>query len=348
MTVFRTIKSIAAGLALFAIAAAQALPGAAQNSGVQAEKKLSYPESKKVDQVDDYFGTKVADPYRWLENLDSEVTRAWVEAQNKLTFGYLNEIPVREQIKQRLTKLWNYEKYGIPFKQGGRYFYSKNNGLQNQSVLYTATSLDQEPEVLLDPNTLSSDGTVALAGYRVTEDGKLITYGLAASGSDWQEWKVRDVKTRKDLADQVKWVKFSGASWTKDGKGFFYSRYDEPKEAARMAGTNYFQKLYYHRVGTSQSEDALIYERPDHKEWFIAGEATDDGRYLIIDLGKGTETKNAVYYKDLQAKEAPIVELLPEFDASYTFIDNDGPVFYFRTDAGAPRGKVISIDTKKP
>jgi prolyl oligopeptidase len=348
MTVFRTIKSVAAGLALLAVGAAHGLPAAAQDSAARAEKRLSYPESKKVDQVDDYFGTKVADPYRWLENLDSEETRAWVEAQNKLTFAYLNEIPVREQIKQRLTKLWNYEKYGTPFKQGGRYFYSKNNGLQNQNVLYTAASLDQEPEVLLDPNTLSSDGTVALTGYRVTDDGKLMTYGVAASGSDWQEWRVRDVETRKDLADQVKWVKFSGASWTKDGKGFFYSRYDEPKEATKMAGTNYFQKLYYHRVGTPQSEDSLIYERPDHKEWFIGGDATDDGRYLIIDVGKGTETKNAIYYKDLQAKESPIVDLIPEFDASYAFIDNDGPVFYFRTDSGAPRGKVIAIDTKRP
>ncbi|HVG22123.1 MAG TPA: prolyl oligopeptidase family serine peptidase, partial [Blastocatellia bacterium] len=348
MTVFKLIKSTAASVALLAAFITQGLPVAAQNAGGEVKTRLSYPESKKVDQVDDYFGTKVADPYRWLENLDSEETRSWVEAQNKLTFSYLNEIPVREQIKQRLTKLWNYEKYGVPFKQGGRYFYSKNNGLQNQSVLYTATSLDQEPRVLLDPNTLSSDGTVALAGYAITDDGKLMTYGLAASGSDWQEWKVRDVETGKDLADEVKWVKFSGASWTKDGKGFFYSRYDEPKETTKMAGTNYFQKLYYHRVGTPQSEDALVYERPDHKEWFIRGDVTDDGRYLIIDLGKGTETKNAIYYKDLQAKDAPIVELLSEFDASYGFIDNDGAVFYFRTDAGSPRGKVIAVDTKKP
>jgi prolyl oligopeptidase len=347
MTVFKTIKSIAAGVAMLAAVLAQSLPVVAQNSGAQAEKRFSYPESKKVDHVDDYFGTKVADPYRWLENLDSEETRSWVEAQNNLTFSYLKEIPVREQIKQRLTKLWNYEKYGIPFKQGGRYFYSKNNGLQNQSVLYTATSLDAEPKALLDPNTLSSDGTVALTGYTITDDGKLITYGLAASGSDWQEWKVRDVETGKDLADLVKWVKFSGASWTKDGKGFFYSRYDEPKEAAKMAGTNYFQKLYYHRIGTPQSEDVLIYERPDHKEWFINGNVTDDGRYLVINVGKGTETKNAVYYKDLQAKNAPIVELLNAFDASYSFIDNDGTVFYFRTDAGAPLGKVIAVDAKK-
>jgi prolyl oligopeptidase len=348
MTVFKTVKSIAASLVLLAVAAAQGLPVAARNPGGQAEKRLSYPESKKVDQVDDYFGAKVADPYRWLENLDSEETRSWVEAQNKLTFGYLNEIPVREQIKQRLTKLWNYERYGIPFKEGVRYFYTKNNGLQNQSVLYTTTSLDAEPKALLDPNTLSGDGTVALTGYTVTDDGKLIAYGLAASGSDWQEWKVRDVETGKDLPDQVRWVKFSGASWSKDGKGFFYSRYDEPKETAKMAGTNYFQKLYYHLVGTAQSDDLLVYERPDDKEIFINGEVTEDGRYLIINVGKGTSRNNGIYYKDLRAKEAPVVKLIDTFDASYDFVENEGPVFWVRTNLNASRGRVIAIDTRRP
>ncbi|HEX8183534.1 MAG TPA: prolyl oligopeptidase family serine peptidase, partial [Blastocatellia bacterium] len=348
MTLFKSIKSIALTLALLAIAVAQSLPALAQNSGVQEQKRISYPETRKVDQTDDYFGTKVADPYRWLENLDSEETKAWVEAQNKVTFSYLNEIPVREQIKQRLTKLWNYEKYGIPFKEGGRYFYSKNTGLQNQNVLYTSASLMAEPRVLLDPNTLSSDGTVALTGYTITDDGKLIAYGLAASGSDWQEWKVRDVETGKDLPDHIKWVKFSGASWSKDGKGFFYSRYDEPKEGSKMASTNYFQKLYYHRIGTAQSEDALVYERPDDKEMLVNGGVTEDGRYLIINLGKGSSRYNGIYYKDLRAKDAPVVKLLDRFDASYDFVDNDGPIFWVRTDLNAPRGKIIAIDTRKP
>ena len=210
---------------------------------------MTYPPARKSDQTDDYHGVKVADPYRWLEDLDSDETKAWVEAENKLTFSYLNEIPARAKIRERLTKLWNYERYGTPFKEGGRYFYARNSGLQNQSVYYSVTSLTDEPKLLLDPNTLSTDGTVALSGLAPSNDGKLLAYSLSASGSDWQEWKVRDVETGKDLSDDLKWVKFSGASWSTDNKGFFYSRYDEPKDDA-LKGTNYFQKIYYHRLGT--------------------------------------------------------------------------------------------------
>src|SRR5271165_677329 len=191
--------------------------------------KLDYPKAKAVDQVDDYHGTKVADPYRWLEDTDSPDTLAWVQAENKLTFSYLDQIPYRPAIHERLTKLWNFERYGVPEVQGGRYFYEHNNGLQNQNVLLVADSLNAEPRVLLDPNALSSDGTVALSGHAITDDGKLLAYGTEASGSDWQEWHVRDVSSSKDLPDLIKWVKFSGASWSKDGKGFYYSRYDEPK-----------------------------------------------------------------------------------------------------------------------
>jgi prolyl oligopeptidase len=192
-------------------------------------KSFEYPPARKADQVDDYHGIKVADPYRWLEDLDSEETRVWVEAENKLTFSFLDSIPARTSIKDRLTKLWNYEKYGIPFKEGNRYFYSRNSGLQNQSVLYSVTSIDGEPKLLLDPNLLSTDGTVALSGMKISNNGKLLAYSLSASGSDWQEWKVRDVETGKDLVDDLKWVKFSDASWAHDDSGFFYSRYDEPK-----------------------------------------------------------------------------------------------------------------------
>ena len=307
-----------------------------------------YPSSRKADQVDDYHGTKVADPYRWLENPDSEETKAWVEEQNQITFSYLGEIPVREQIKQRLTQLWNYEKYGSPFKEGDRYFYFKNDGLQNQSVLYTLTSLDAEPTVLLDPNTLSEDGTIALSGLSITEDGKLMAYGLSTSGSDWIEWKVRDVETGNDLSDHLKWVKFSGTSWTHDGEGFFYSRYDEPNEATKLEDINYYQKLYYHKLGTPQSEDILIYHRPDQKEWMFGAGVTEDGRYLIISIDRGTDPKNLVLYKDLQTPDSPVVELISEFEANYSFIDNDGSVFWFRTDLDAPRGRVIAIDSNKP
>jgi len=310
--------------------------------------RLPYPATRTMNQLDDYHGVKVADPYRWLEDDNSAETKAWVEAQNKVTFAYLEQIPGRAAIKARLTALWNFERYGTPFKQGGRYFYSKNDGLQNQSVLYTLTSLDAAPSVLLDPNKLSTDGTVALTGYTITDDGGLMAYGLATAGSDWQEWKVRDVQTGQDRPDHIKWVKFSGASWTKDGSGFFYSRYDEPTEATKLTKANYFHKLYFHRLGAPQSEDTLVYHRPDHKDWNFSGNVTDDGRYLVISASQGTDPKNRVLYQDRQQPNSPVAELLMDFDADYTFLDNDGPVFWFKTDLNASRHRVIAIDVTKP
>ena len=310
--------------------------------------KLSYPVTRTTNQVDHYNGVAVADPYRWLEDDNSAETKAWVEAQNKVTFGFLESIPQRQAIKQRLTTLHNYEHIEPPFKRGGRYFFSRKDGLQNQSVIYTMRSLEAAPAVLLDPNKLSTDGTVALSGLDVSDDGNLLAYGLATAGSDWQEWKVRDVNSGEDLADQIRWVKFSRASWTKDGKGFFYSRYDEPPASARMTQVNYFQKLYYHRLGTAQSEDKLVYDRPDQKEWAFSGDVTDDGRYLIITVSRGTDPKKAVFYQDLNESSAKVIELLPGFEAKYSFIDNDGPVFWFKTDLNAPLGRVIAIDTSHP
>ena len=309
---------------------------------------VAYPVSKKVDQQDNYHGTTIADPYRWLEDANSAETKEWVDAQNKVTQAYLGQIPERENIRWRLTKLWNYERYTVPTKEGGRYFFSRNDGLQPQSVLYTMKKLGDEPRVLLDPNTLAADGTVALAGAAVSPDGKLLAYGTAASGSDWNEWKVRDIETGKDLSDHLKWVKFSATAWTKDGKGFFYSRYDEPKEATKLADVNYFQKLYYHKVGTPQSADTLVYDRPDQKEWGFGAEVTDDGRYLLITATKGTAPKYRVFYKDLSRADSPVVALVDEFAASYDFIDNDGPVFYFTTDKNAPRKRIVAIDVRKP
>ena len=313
----------------------------------QMIKPNNYPPARKSDQIDDYHGTPVADPYRWLEDLDSEETRNWVEAENKLSFGFLASIPARNMIKERLTKLWNYEKYGIPFKEGNRYFYTRNSGLQNQAVLYTVTGLDAQPQMVLDPNTLSADGTVAVSGMQVSPDGKLLAYSLSASGSDWQEWKVRDIETTKDLSDDLKWVKFSGVSWTRDGKGFFYSGYDEPK-ADMLKGTNYFQKVYYHQLGTDQKQDVLVYEQPDQKDWLFGGYVTEDGNYLIIAVFQGTDVKSRIYYKDLKSKDAGVVKLLDDFDAAYTFIGNEGSRFWFQTDLQASRGKVIEIDTAKP
>jgi len=318
---------------------------------------LNYPPSyPDPTVVDIYHGQAVPDPYRWLEDLDSEQTRAWIEAQNHLTFNYLQQIPARQRIRERLTQLWNYEKYSQPFKEGGRYFYFKNDGLQNQSVLYTQESLEGQARVLLDPNTFSEDGTVALSGIAISRArdsgaehaGRYLAYGLSCSGSDWQEWKVRDIETGEDLPDHLRWVKFSGASWTLDGQGFFYSRYDEPAPGSEYESANYFQKLYYHRLGTSQSEDVLVYHRPDQKEWGFAGGVTEDGNYLIISVWRGTDPKNLIFYKDLRDPQSPVVELIREFEAEYSFVGNDGSRFWLLTDCQAPRRRLVAIDLEQP
>lgn len=310
-------------------------------------KPFAYPPAPKSEQTDDYHGTNVADPYRPLENADSPESKKWIDAENKLTFGYLEAIPERQRINQRLTSLWNYEKYSVPFHEGGRYFFSKNTGLQNQSVLFTDEALPGKPRALLDPNTLSKDGTTALSGAAVSDDGKLLAYGLAVAGSDWQEWKVRDVETGKDRPDDVKWIKFSSASWNHAGTGFYYSRYDTPK-GEELKAANYFHKVYFHHLGTEQSDDSLIYERPDHKDWIFSSAVTDDGAYLITTISQGTDPKNRVFYKSLSGDEAPVIELLNKQDAQYDFLGNDGAVFWFRTNLDAPRGRIIAIDTKNP
>jgi len=337
------LRSLAGGLFLTGMFTS-AVPAPAQT--------LQYPAARKSDVVDDYHGTRVPDPYRWLEDPDSPESRAWIEAQNRLTAAYLAEIPARATIRQRLTKLWNYPKYGAPFRKAGRYFFLKNDGLQNQSVLYKQASLEATPETLLDPNILSEDGTVALSTLAVADNGRLLAYGTAASGSDWEEFRVRDVVTARDLSDHLKWIKFSGASWTKDGAGFFYSRYPEPTDKA-LTDVNRFQRLYYHRLGTDQAQDVLVYERPDQPDWGMNGEVTDDGRYAVLTVWLGTDRRNRVYYRDLKDPRHPritgeVVRLLDDFDASYAFVGNDGPVFYFLTDLDAPRKRVIAIDTRHP
>lgn len=310
---------------------------------------LNYPPSHPDPTVVDFYhGQAVPDPYRWLEDLDSEQTQAWIEAQNRLTFDYLQRIPARQRLLERLRQLWNYEKYSQPFKEGNRYFYFKNDGLQNQSVLYTQESLEGEARVLLDPNTLSEDGTVALSGIAISRDGRYLAYGLSRSGSDWQEWKVRDIETGEDLPDHLRWIKFSGASWTLDGQGFFYSRYDEPAPGSEYESANYFQKLYYHRLGTPQSEDLLVYHRPDQKEWGFAGGVTEDGDYLIISVWRGTDPKNLLFYKDLRDPSSPVVELIREFQAEYAFVGNDGSRFWLLTDLQAPRRRLVAIDLDNP
>ena len=308
------------------------------------------PPTRRIDHVDTYHGTSVADPYRWLEDdvRESDDVAAWVEAQNEVTFGYLKQIPQRETIEKRLTTLWNYEKFGSPFKRGGRYYFYKNDGLQNQSVLYTQTTLDSEPELFLDPNQWSKDGTVALAGISFSDDGRYVTYGVAEAGSDWRTWRVMEVASRKVLNDELKWVKFSGASWTNDSRGFFYSRFDEPQEGAEFQGLNLNQQVYYHRVGTDQSDDVLVYRRPDHPDWGFDAEVTEDGRYLVITVWKGTDDKYRVLYKDLLEPYGIPLDLISTFDHEYSFVGNDGPLFFFKTDHEAPRKKLVAIDIRKP
>ncbi len=322
-----------------------------------AKLPLSYPNSPTVNQTDDYHGTIVADPYRWLEDPASEESQAWIAAQNQVTFDFLDQIPLRQTIKARLTELWNYERFSTPGKKGDRYFYFKNDGLQNQSVLYKLDTLDSDPQVLLDPNTLSDDGTVALAGLDYSEDGSKLLYGISRSGSDWQEWRVRDVASGEDLPDHIQWIKFSAMSWSKDNQGFFYSRYDEPQEATKLEDVNRFQKLYYHRLGTPQSADVLVYERPDQPDWGFSAGVTEDGSYLIISVWLGSDRRNLLFYKDLRQVDfsdlqtlvaAPVVELVSAFEASFSFIDNEGSIFWVRTDLAAPKGKLLAIDLQNP
>jgi prolyl oligopeptidase len=298
--------------------------------------------------VDVYHGTEVPDPYRWLEDPDATPSRVWIEAQNAVTSGFLANIPQRQRIQERLTTLWNYERYGVPFRRGQRYFLTRNDGLQNQSVLYTMTSLDAEPGVLLDPNQLSPDGTTALAAVAASDDGRLLAYGLSAAGSDWQEWRVRDVETGRDLPDVVQWVKSSRTSWSKDGRGFFYSRFDAPDAAERLRTTNTNHKVYYHRLGEPQSADRLVYHRPDQPQWFLHAEVTDDGRYLVIRAARGTDPQSRLFYLDLSDPAAQVTELTREFDALYDFVGNDGSVFWCLTDRDAPQRRLVAIDLRRP
>ncbi|MEJ5276020.1 MAG: prolyl oligopeptidase family serine peptidase [Thermogemmata sp.] len=317
----------------------------------QRQPALQYPETRKVEVVEDYHGVSVADPYRWLEDdvRQSKDVAAWVEAQNKVTFAYLESIPQREAIRRRLTDLWNYEKMSAPVKVGGRYFFTRNDGLQNQSVLYVREQLDGPARLLLDPNTWSKDGTVAISGTALSDDGRYLAYGVAEAGSDWTTWKVLDVDSGKMFPDELKWIKFSGASWTADGKGFFYSRFPEPPPGAAFQGLNLNMKLYYHRLGTPQSEDVLVYHRPDQPRWGINATVTEDGRYLIISVNDGTTSRKVrIVYKDLQEPYGLPIELIDNHDNKYFFIGNDGPVFYFLTDYNAQKYQVIAIDTRKP
>lgn len=306
---------------------------------------IKYPSAKKVDQVDNYFGTKINDPYRWLEDNNSKETADWVEAENKVTQNYLSKIPFREAFKKRLTELWNYEKYSAPSKHGEFYTFSKNDGLQEQSVIYIQKGLNGTPEVLLDPNKLSNDGSVSLGSFVFSKDNKFACYGISRGGSDWREFYVMDVQTKKLTTDFIKWSKFSGTSWYKDG--FYYSRYDEPKAGEELKQKVEFQKVYYHKLGTPQSEDKLVIEDKQNPKYGFGAGVTDDERFLIINVSQGTAPENLLYYKDLSV-DMPIQPVFDKFEAEYSLVDNLGDKFLISTNYHAPNNKLILVDPKNP
>ena len=326
----------------------------AGSTGAQTQSApLSYPVAARGSQVDIYHGVSVADPYRWLEDTDAPETKAWVEAQNRLTDSFLASITERPAIRNRLTQLWNYARFSAPFKEGGRYFYFQNTGLQNQSVLFVQDGRTSPPRVLLDPNLFSADGTVALAGQAASNNGRYLAYGISTSGSDWRELRVRDVNTGRDLPDVVKWVKFSNIAWTHDNRGFFYSRYDEPVTGNKMTSVNRNHKIYYHRLGQPQSRDELIFDRPDQPDWLLQGRITDDGQYLIITVSQGSDVRNRLYFIDLDNPgkpqiNNPVVRLLDRLDAEYEFVGNRRTLFYVRTDRNAPKGRIVAISIDNP
>lgn len=305
-------------------------------------KKGRYPETKTIDHVEIIHNIHVSDPYRWMEEIDSTDTIKWIQEQNKLSYKFLEEIPERNLIRERMKELWNYEKYSVPIKRRNKYFFTKNDGLQNQPVLYYQEGLKGSPNKLIDPNVLSEDGTIAISGWTPSKDGKYVAFGLAASGLDWQEWKIIDVETATVLPDLLKWIKGAGVSWTPEGKEFFYGRYDEPAPGMLLKEANYYHKLFYHKLGDNQNDDVLIYERKDNKDWRFGTEVTDDGKYLIITITRGTYPETSIIYREL--KENNFKVLLSNFDAKYSFIGNDDSKFYFLTDKDAAMGKVISVD----
>ena len=307
----------------------------------------AYPPAPSADTVDTYHGTVVADPYRELEELDAPQTRAWIDAEVALTERFLDAIPERDAVRARLTELWNYERSGTPMRVGDQYVFARNSGLQNQSVLYAAATPTAAPRVLIDPNALSVDGTVALGGVSFSDDGAQMAYATSASGSDWLVWRVRDVATGIDRDDEVRWSKFSGASWTLDGRGFYYGRYAEPDPAQQFKDENHNQTIYFHAVGTAQSDDVVVYARPDHPDWGLSANVTEDGRWLIISASQGTDPNNRVFVQDLQAA-APVIELLPDGDAAYDYVGNDGTTFYFKTTLDAARGRIVKIGIDDP
>ncbi len=301
---------------------------------------VKYPETKKQDVTDDYHGTTIADPYRWLEDDKSEETAEWVAAQNKVTFEYLNQIPFREDVKNRLTKIWDYPKYSVTFKKGERYFYYFNTGMQNQSVLYVQETLEDEGRVLLDPNLLSEDGTVSLASMGISNDGKYLAYGISRGGSDWNEIYVMEIESGTKLDDHLMWIKFSGISW--QGDGFYYSRYDEPT-GSELSGKNEFHKVFYHKIGTSQADDQLVFENKNFPLRNYYASVTDDERFLIIYESEST-SGNSMYVKDFNKPNASFEAIVEDFENDYSVVDDHNGKLLVTTNLDAPKYRLVEID----
>jgi prolyl oligopeptidase len=333
----------AAVLVLTMLAAALVVSGVL---GAVYAGNYKYPPAHKVDVTDDYHGTRVADPYRWLEDPDAQDTREWVAAENALTRKYVDSYAGRDKIAKWLTNIWNYPRYSLPYKHGGRYFFSKNDGLQNQSVIYMQESLDGEARLVIDPNKLSEDGTIALNSEEYSYDGKLFAYGLSKSGSDWQEIHVRNVDTGEDFDEVLEWCKFSSIAWKHDNSGFYYNRFPKEGEVPEE-DRNFYNKVYWHRVGTPQSQDVLVYEDPQNKEYAFYPGITDDGKYLILTVYHGTDERNGILYREVE-DDGEFTKLLDLHEARYSFIDNFGSTWYVRTTLDAPRGRIIAIDVDNP
>jgi prolyl oligopeptidase len=334
-------RTLFAGLALF-IAAIPSIHAQTLPAG------LTYPTTRRGTQVDVYHGTSIADPYRWLEDTDSPETKAWVEAQNKVTFAYLATIPERAAIRNRLTQLWNYPKYSTPTKVGDRLFFAENSGLLNQSIYYVKDG-DKASRTLIDPNTLSTDGTVALSVTEPSPNGEMLGYAVQFAGSDWQEIRIRNVDNARDMRDTLKWVKFSGISWTRDNKGFFYQGYDPQTSGNKLTNVVRNQRIYYHKVGTPQAQDLIVYDRKDQPDWLFDTHVTDDGTFAIITIYEGTSSRTRLYFIFLDNPKkpsinAPIVRVIDDVESENEFIDNLGDYFLVRTDRGAPKGQVVQID----
>ncbi|MBM3284566.1 MAG: S9 family peptidase [Candidatus Aminicenantes bacterium] len=315
-------------------------------SGCKArEQALTYPVTDRVDVVDDYFGTKVADPYRWLEDDKAEKVMQWVEAQNEVTFGYLSKIPFRENIRQRLTEIYNYPRYSAPIRAGKYYFFYKNDGLQNQSVIYVQKGLDGEPRVFLDPNTLSPDGTTRANLIGFSHDDRYAAYARSEGGSDWREIRVMEIETGRELEDRIQWVKFSGAAW--HGNGFYYSGFDRPEEGKELTAANEYQKIFYHELGTPQNQDRLVYEDREHPRRYHSTGITDDQKYLFLYVSEGTHG-NELYFRDLKAKKADWIPLQVGFDYNTSIVENIEDKFVLLTDREAPKSKVVLAEAKSP